>query len=236
MIRSRIIRDCNENINCTTMRSFLIAMGSDMNQRVKAVMGAPISKVIQPGFAHFAMVEKVALHNLDELMRTDMQAARLIVSLIRLIEPGSGGVVVISRAAIAELLDVSLPTVQRALKTLVGGHWVQRIKIGGAYALAVNKAVAWVGPRGQLEHAVFSATVVASRAEQDAAGLNPGELRQLPMALPGEEVLPIGEAEPPAQELITGTEQVVRMADPETGEIHGYQDALERCGQQRLGI
>lgn len=207
-----------------------------MNQRVKAVMGAPISKVIQPGFAHFAMVEKVALHNLDELMRTDMQAARLIVSLIRLIEPGSGGVVVISRAAIAELLDVSLPTVQRALKTLVGGHWVQRIKIGGAYALAVNKAVAWVGPRGQLGHAVFSATVVASRAEQDAAGLNPGELRQLPMALPGEEVLPIGEAEPPAQELITGTEQVVRMADPETGEIHGYQDALERCGQQRLEI
>ena len=236
MIRSRIIRDCNGNINCITMQSFLIAMGSDMNQRVKAVMGAPISKVIQPGFAHFAMVEKVALHNLDELMRTDMQAARLIVSLIRLIEPGSGGVVVISRAAIAELLDVSLPTVQRALKTLVGGHWVQRIKIGGAYALAVNKAVAWVGPRGQLEHAVFSATVVASRAEQDAAGLNPGELRQLPMALPCEEVLPIGEAEPPAQELITGTEQVVRMADPETGEIHGYQDALERCGQQRLGI
>lgn len=100
--------------------------------------------------------------------------------------------VVISRAAMAELLEVSLPTVQRALKTLVGGQWVQRIKIGGAYALAVNKAVAWVGPRGQLDHAVFSATVVASRAEQDAAGLNPGELRQLPMALSGEEVLPIG--------------------------------------------
>lgn len=207
-----------------------------MKQRVKAVMGAPISKVIQPGFAHFAMVEKVALHNLDELMRTDMQAARLIVSLIRLIEPGSGGVVVISRAAMAELLEVSLPTVQRALKTLVGGQWVQRIKIGGAYALAVNKAVAWVGPRGQLDHAVFSATVVASRAEQDAAGLNPGELRQLPMALSGEEVLPIGEAEPPAQELIPGTEQVARMADPETGEIHGYQDALERRGQQRLEV
>ena len=61
-----------------------------MKQRVKAVMGAPISKVIQPGFAHFAMVEKVALHNLDELMRTDMQAARLIVSLIRLIDLGVG--------------------------------------------------------------------------------------------------------------------------------------------------
>ena len=165
-----------------------------------------------------------------------MQAARLIVSLIRLIEPGSGGVVVISRAAMAELLEVSLPTVQRALKTLVSGHWVQRLKIGGAYALAVNKTVAWVGPRGQLDHAVFSATVVASRAEQDAAGINPGELRQLPMALPGEEILPIGEVEPPAQELIPGTEQAARMADPDTGEIHDYRQELEQRGQQRLEV
>ncbi|MBP7544786.1 MAG: hypothetical protein KA749_04690 [Acidovorax sp.] len=214
----------------------MIVLESKVKPRVKTVMGAPITKVIQPGFAHFAMVEKAALHNLDELMRTDMQAARLIVSLIRLIEPGSGGVVVISRAAMAELLEVSLPTVQRALKTLVSGHWVQRLKIGGAYALAVNKTVAWVGPRGQLDHAVFSATVVASRAEQDAAGINPGELRQLPMALPGEEILPIGEVEPPAQELIPGTEQAARMADPDTGEIHDYRQELEQRGQQRLEV
>jgi hypothetical protein len=79
---------------------------------------------------------------------------------------------------------------------------------------------------------VFSATVVASRAEQDAAGINPGELRQLPMALPGEDILPIGEAEPPAQELIPGTEQVARMADPDTGEILDHYES-ER---QRLGL
>jgi hypothetical protein len=249
MIRCRIIHDCIAIKIAVNFGSFVISVESKMKPRVKAVMGAPISKVIQPGFAHFAMVEKVALHNLDELMRTDMQAARLIVSLIRLIEPGSGGVVVISRAAMAELLEVSLPTVQRALKTLVDGHWVQRMKIGGAYALAVNRAVAWVGPRGQLDHAVFSATVVASRAEQDAAGINPGELRQLPMALPGEEVLPFGEAEPPAQELIPGTEQVARMADPETGEIpdpwahlrglppeEAMKAELERRGQGRLEV
>ena len=70
-----------------------------------------------------------------------------------------------------------------------------------------------------MEHAVFNATVIASRSEQDAAGINPGELKQLPMALPGEVVLPVGQTEPPAQELIPGTEQVARMADPETGEI-----------------
>jgi hypothetical protein len=216
--------------------SKLIALRSKMNSRVKAVMGAPITQVIQPGLSHFAMIEKVALHNLDELMRTDMQAARLIISLIRLMEPGSGGVVVISRVAMAELLEVSLPTVQRALKTLTEGRWVHRLRIGGAYALAVNKAVAWVGPRGQMDHAVFGATVIASRSEQDAAGIDPGELRQLPMALPGEAVLPVGQPVPPAQELIPGTEQVARMAPLKTGETHSYQDELEQRGQCRLPI
>lgn len=196
-----------------------------MQPKVKAVMGAPITQVIQPGPAHFAMIEKTALFNLDDLMQEDMQAARLIVSLIRLMEPGSGGVVVISRASMAELLGVSLPTVQRALKTLVGGRWVHRLKIGGAYALAVNKAVAWVGPRGDLSHAVFSATVVASRSEQDAAGIDPGELRQIPMARHGEGVLAVGEVKPPAQELIPGTEPVATFAQE-----------LEARGQQRLEV
>lgn len=183
-----------------------------MNHRVKAVRGEPLSRVVHTEAAHFAMVEKVALHNLDELMRADMQAARLILSLIRLMEPGSGGVVVISRPTMAELLGVSLPTVQRALKTLVDGHWVQRIRIGGAYALAVNSRVAWVGPRGQLEHAVFGATVIASRSEQDALALEDVPLKQIPMAHASETVLPSGpDPDPPAQPSLDGLEPVARF-------------------------
>jgi len=185
-------------------------------KRLKAIEGAQISQVVQPGRANFAMIEKVALHNLDQLMQEDMQAARLVMSLIRLMEPGSGGIVVASNKSLQELLGVSESTVARALRTLVKGHWVQRIRIAGAHALAINKTVAWVGPRGQMEHAVFNATVIASRSEQNAAAINAGTLRQLPMALPGEDVLPIGESEPPAQELIPGTEQVARMAAIET--------------------
>lgn len=200
-------------------------MESLMTQRVKAVNGAPLQQVVQTGSAHFAMIEKVALHNLDELMQKDMQAARLVMSLIRLMEPGSGGVVVISRAAIAELLGVSMPTVQRALKTLVEGAWVQRIRIGGAYALAINNAVAWVGPRGQMAHAVFNATVVASRSEQDKYGLEPGELRQIPIAHPDESVLPVGvEPDPPSQPGLEGVAPVVAH--------HG--EELEKRGQKRL--
>jgi hypothetical protein len=202
-----------------------------MNRRVKSVTGTPLSQVIQPGPAHFAMIEKVALHNLDTLMRKDMQAARLVMSLIRLMEPGSGGVVVISRVGIAELLDVSMPTVQRALKTLVEGGWVHRIRIGGAYALAINKEVAWVGPRGQMNQAVFSATVVASRSEQDEFGLNPGALKQIPVANPYEGVLPVGvEPDPPSQPGLDGVPPLV--AHP--GEISQLEPAVH--DQKRLEV
>lgn len=194
----------------TVRLSRLTGMPSKMNTKLKVTTGEPLSKVIQPGPAHFAMIEKVALHNLDVLMKEDMQAARMIVSLVRLMEPGSGGVVVASNRALQELLDVSESTVARALRTLVRGNWIQRIRIGGASAIAVNKAVAWVGPRGAMTHATFFATVIASRSEQDEAALNPGELRQIPMSNPLEHVIPVGlEPDPPSQKQLEGIDPVV---------------------------
>lgn len=194
-------------------------------KRLKAIEGQPLSQVIQPGKANFAMIEKVALHNLDLLMQQDMQAARLVVSLVRLLEPGSGGVIVASNKSLQELLGVSESTIARALRTLVKGSWVQRLKIGGAHALAINKTVAWVGPRGQMDHAVFNATVIASRSEQDEAALNPGELKQIPVAHPYEEVLPMGDdPEPPSQPGLDGVPPVVAHSQTE----------LEQRGQQRL--
>ena len=78
-------------------------------------------------------------------MRQNVNAARLAVSLIRLLEAGTGGVVIISRKSIQELLNVSMPTVDRCIAVLVEGGWVHRVKIGGPMGLASIKKVAWVG-------------------------------------------------------------------------------------------
>lgn len=180
------------------------------------------------------MVEKTALHNLDQLMQEDMQAARLIVSLIRLMEPGSGGVVVASNKTLQSLLGISESTVARALRTLTRGHWVQRIRIGGAYALSINSTVAWIGPRGDLDHAVFAATVIASREEQDAIALEPGELRQIPVAHPAELALPHGaEPPPPSQPGLQGVEPAVART---RGQADDYmiRRELEALGQRRI--
>jgi len=195
-------------MNDNSKISFLTQTMSSKNLRLKAQRGSDLAEVSMPGSSTFAMVEKQALANLDELIQIDAHAARLIVSLIRLLEPHGGGVVVISNKSIEELLGVSRSTAMRALRTLKSGNWVERIRVGGANALAINKSVAWVGPRGDLKHAVFQATVIASRSEQDAATLEGRMPKELPAVRAGEIPLQVGNLTPPGQEIIPGFEPV----------------------------
>lgn len=160
--------------------------------------------------SHFAMVELRALEAMTELNDRAPKAVNLLLALIRRMQPGAAGVVVCSRETLCELLGASMSTVERSLRLLISEGWVQRIRIGGASALAINSRVAWVGPRGQLTHAVFEATVIASRSEQDAIALEPPPLRQVPMVRSGEIALATGPgSEPPSQPALDGIDPPV---------------------------
>jgi hypothetical protein len=154
-----------------------IAMQSGVRLKATLSIGRPIT---------WAQLNLEAAEDLRGLMRRNRWAAELMLSLIQKMEPGSGGVVLISRETMRELLGCSMPTVDRALKTIITEGWAQRIKVGGASALAINHRVAWVGPRGDIQHAVFGATVIASRSEQDALSLSPPPMRPIPMLRSGE--------------------------------------------------
>jgi len=169
-----------------------MTIGKNLNLKASRVIGQPIKNQ-----SHFAMIEKSALEDMSGLIQKTPHAARLLVLLIKQLESGSGGVVVVSRATLKELLKVSLPTVDRAIKVLTEEGWVQRMRVGGAYALAVNERVAWVGDRTHIQHAVFSATVIASRAEQDAIALNPPKSKVIPITKEREQVIQVGEGNPP---------------------------------------
>lgn len=189
--------------------------------RLKAtqVTGRPIT---------WAQLNLAASEDLRGLIGRQPKAAQLILALIERMEPGGGGVVVASRTAMSELIDASLPTVDRALKLLADEGWVQRMRIGGAFALAINYRVAWVGSRGDIQHAVFGATVIASRTEQDALGLSPTPVRQVPMLRPDEIPLMEGPGlEPPSQPDLAGVPPVVAYQQSEQAE-------LEKRGQLRL--
>lgn len=200
--------------------TFMDKKQPQMMLKAKQAMGQPIT--------HFAMVELHALEGLGMLVRSHPKAAELMLTLIRQMPPGSGGVVVCGRQAMREMLDCSMPTVERALRVLIEGGWVQRMRIGSAHALAINHRVAWVGPRGAIQHAVFSATVIASRTEQDAMSLNPPPSKHVPILAPGEHALAVGQgSEPPSQPELDGVPPVVA--------VQNLQTELEARGQLRLG-
>ena len=144
----------------------------------------------------------------------------------------------VSRETMRELLECSMPTVDRALKTIITEGWAQRIKVGGASALAINHRVAWVGPRGDIQHAVFGATVIASRSEQDALGLHPPPMRPIPIMRPGEIPLMQGPGmDPPSQPDLEGIPPVVAMMADADGVIPADHIAkLEAAGQKRINI
>jgi len=191
--------------------------------RASAVIGRPIT---------WAQLSLAASEDLRGLIHRHAAAAQLILALIERMRPGTGGVVVVSRTTMAEILGASPRTIDRALATLAAEGWVQRMRIGGAFALAINSRVAWVGERDHLSHAIFAATVIASRTEQDAMALDPPPIRHVPTLQPGEHPLMVGPGQPPpSQPDLPGTPPVVAVAaadrverppmhiDPETGEI-----------------
>jgi DNA-binding transcriptional MocR family regulator len=183
----------------------------------------------------WAQINLAASEDLRGLISRQPKAAQLILALIEKMEPGGGGVVVASRTTMSELIDASIATVRRALSTLTEEGWVQRIRIGGVSALAINHRVAWVGPRADIQHAVFGATVIASRSEQDAFDLSPPPTRRVPMLRPGELPLMFGQVDPPSQPDLDGMPPVVaRMADADGVIPDEHIARLEAAGQLRI--
>lgn len=178
-------------------------------------MPQPSRKTLRP--ITYAMVEFAAMKDMRRLMKQNRWAAELLFELVPHLQEGNGGVIVISRTTMCELLNCSMPTIERALRVLIEQGWVQRLKIGGAPALAINRRVAWVGPRDQIEHAVFSATVIASSSEQDAIALDPPPMRQVPTIADNEIPLLGGEDEPPpSQDELDGVPPLIATWPAET--------------------
>ena len=116
-------------------------MSSGTRIKASQKIGRPIT---------WAQLNLEAAEDLRGLVMRNRWAAALVLALIERMDASGGGVVVCSRETMKELLQCSMPTVDRALKVIIEEGWAQRIKIGRANALAINSRVAWVGSRGDL--------------------------------------------------------------------------------------
>ena len=92
--------------------------GTTMEKDLKLKVSQKIGSAINPRM-RFAMVELDALEYMGELIKRAPNSAQLLVKLIRMMSPHSGGVIVVSRETMREIMGCSMPTVDRALKLLM---------------------------------------------------------------------------------------------------------------------
>ena len=200
--------------------------------------GAEIGRQVVSAKKTWVQTERAAHEAWAGLIARKPRAAQLLHHFVAIM--GERNAVVISQKTLAKMLGVTDRTVRSAIADLVAERWISVVKLNGpgtVSAYVVNDRVAWAERRHNLPLSVFSATVVADKADQDAALLGHGELRRIPTLYPGEQQLPTGPGEdPPSQPALDGLEPDLPHIDPDTGEIHGYQDELEARGQGRLEV
>jgi hypothetical protein len=153
------------------------------------------SSAYKPG--QWVQTERKAHEAWAKLISRKPRAAELLHHLVA--QMGDQNAVVIPQKVLAQLMNRSLPTVERAVRDLVAERWIQVVRLGKGKeaAYVVNDRVAWGQPRDQLRLSAFSATVVADLEDQDTASLDHADLRRIPTLFPGERQLPVGNGEPP---------------------------------------
>jgi DNA-binding transcriptional regulator YhcF (GntR family) len=184
---------------------------------------------LKPG--QWVQTERKAHEAWANLIARKPRAAMLLHHLVA--QMGHQNAVVVSQKTLAKLMGVHDRTVSRAVADLVEEQWIQVVRIGSGKeaAYVVNDRVAWGQPRNELRLSVFSATVVADIADQDADTLADTDLRRIPMLYPGEQQLPAGLGDdPPSQPALDGMEPDLPALAGDAAE----RDELERRGQLRI--
>ena len=113
---------------------------------------------------------------------------------------GRNNALAVSQAVIAKKIDVSLVSVNRAIKLLDNHRFIEIVKVGNLCVYRVNTRVAWQGNRGE-RFTHFTADVIAFEGAQtsDIEALEP--LKQVPVINDGERYLMGNEPiDPPDQQ------------------------------------
>ena len=148
---------------------------------------------------HWVQVPRSSMEALAELMSESASAAKVLLRITA--QMGEHNAFVASNASIADMTNLSVPTVKRSLKLLQERRWINILRLGSTQSvrvIIVNDQVAWHGPRKGLRNSLFSATVYVAEGEQDAEEIaGNGELHQMPDIRPGEGQIPSGDGLPP---------------------------------------
>lgn len=106
----------------------------------------------------------------------------LPVLLILLEKMNKQNAILISQDVLSQITGKTRQTINKAIRALKEGRYIQVIKVGTANVYVVNSAIAWTAGE-KTKYQAFSAQVVASKDEQDKLeeNWNNIQLKQVPM-------------------------------------------------------
>lgn len=112
----------------------------------------------------FVQVSRQELRAIGELGEKNPLALKLLMTFAQSMDKQNA--IMISFKAMEALMKKSRPTIDRAIRVLKEGNWIQVIKVGTANAYVLNSAVFWTD-KSHKKMSVFSAQVITTLDEQD---------------------------------------------------------------------
>lgn len=198
-------------------------------------MSAKLGTPAASGPRTWVQTERAAHEAWGKLTMKSQRAAALMHHFVA--NMGHQNAVVVSQKTLAKLMRCSTDTIQRAIRELESDRWIEVVRLNGPGTVAayvVNATVAWGEKREHIGRlSVFHAAVVADAEDQPEGALDRKELRRVPILVPPEEALPVGEGEPGAQIALPGMESVVEYSPPPDPLLEEVRRLLEEYRQPR---
>ncbi|WP_287955863.1 replication/maintenance protein RepL [Achromobacter xylosoxidans] len=113
---------------------------------------------------NFVMFFREEMKSIRALAAKDPKAFSILFLMTE--QMGENNSLVVSRETLAELLEFSLPTVDRKLKYLRENNFISVVKSGNMNIYLINARLAWTTYANNRRYAEFKATVLISESEQ----------------------------------------------------------------------
>lgn len=138
-------------------------------ERIKTITDAKTGEILDrktlTGNMNFVMLFKHNLNFVAKIAQTDGKALSVFLFLIE--HMGNDNSIIVSREAIAEMLDISVATVDRKIKYLKDHGFIKTIKSGTSSVYFINADIAWSSTAEKKEYATFRSAVFVTKTEQD---------------------------------------------------------------------
>lgn len=168
--------------------------------RVKEIIDQNTGEVLNrerlDGNKNFIMLFRDKMHVIRDLIKDKPQAATLLFFLTEHMD--STNAIFMSQMTLADLIQLSQPTISRALKELESRSIIQRIYVGNLVGYAINAQLAWTTHSNGRRYAHLKADMVISEGEQKKPRAKPARIKTLTVE---HKVID------PRQQLIPGIEQ-----------------------------